>query len=328
MNDNLPLVSIITPSYNQASYLEDTIRSVLAQDYPHLEYLLVDGGSTDGSLEIIQRYAADFAWWVTEPDHGQAEAINKGLQRAKGKIVAWINSDDLYLPGAVSQAVEVLNSRPDLGMVFGDALTIDAEGHPLNILSFGDWGLSELMRFRIICQPSVFLRREAVQQVGLLDENFHFMLDHQLWLRIAIQWPIQHVAQLWAAARHHPQAKNAAQGAGFSRETLQLLGWMQSAPDLANRFQHDHSHIAGGAYRLSARYLLDGGEFEAALNEYGRALVNWPGYTLKHWHRILYAALSLVGLKHLDHWYYRLNSPPNLAAYPQLKNWPGLALYP
>jgi glycosyltransferase involved in cell wall biosynthesis len=153
------LVSIVTPSFNQADYLEQTIQSVLAQDYPWIEYIIIDGASTDGSVEIIERYAGRLAWWVSEPDRGQAEAINKGLQRANGEIVAWLNSDDLYLPGAVSRAVAALQANHALGLVYGDALTIDAQGRPIHSLVFGEWGLEELIRFRIICQPAVFMRR-------------------------------------------------------------------------------------------------------------------------------------------------------------------------
>ncbi len=107
-----PLVSIITPSYNQVQYLEDTIQSVIQQDYPNIEYIVVDGGSTDGSLEVIERYKNKLAWWVSEPDQGQADAINKGFRKASGEIIAWLNSDDLYLPGAISSAVELFQENP------------------------------------------------------------------------------------------------------------------------------------------------------------------------------------------------------------------------
>ncbi|HZU87535.1 MAG TPA: glycosyltransferase family 2 protein, partial [Anaerolineaceae bacterium] len=121
-----PLVSIVTPSYNQARYLEATLRSVLEQDYPNLEYIVVDGGSTDGSREIIQKYASRLAWWVSEKDRGQTDAINKGFSRAHGEILAWLNSDDTYQPGAIRQAVEALQNHPRAGMVYADTNFIDA----------------------------------------------------------------------------------------------------------------------------------------------------------------------------------------------------------
>jgi GT2 family glycosyltransferase len=302
----MPLVSIITPSYNQSAYLEQTIQSVLAQEYQPLEYLIVDGGSTDGSLEIIQKYASRLAWWISERDTGQADAINKGLQRARGEIVAWLNSDDLYLPGAVSQAVAAFQAGPGAGLVFGDAVSIDASGRQLNHLSFGDWGLEELACFRIICQPAVFMRREVLEQVGLLDPSYHYLLDHQLWLRIAQAAPVRHVPQVWAAARHHPGAKNVAQPAGFGQEALRILAWMEAQPGLAAYLSANRRRVEAGAYRLNARYLLDGEQPGPALRAYGRALLRSPGFTLQHWHRMLYALLSLAGGKGLAELYYRL----------------------
>ena len=124
----LPLVSIVTPSFNQARYLEATIQSVLSQNYPHLEYIIVDGGSTDGSVEIIQKYENKLAWWVSEKDQGQTDAINKGLAHAKGDILAWINSDDAYEAGALSSAVDFLQAHPENGLVYGDANYINEAG--------------------------------------------------------------------------------------------------------------------------------------------------------------------------------------------------------
>lgn len=325
----MTLVSIVTPSYNQAAFLESTLQSVLQQEGVDLEYLVVDGASTDGSLEIIRRCAGRLAWWVSEPDSGQAEAINKGLSRARGEIVAWLNSDDLYLPGAVREAVSILEANPQLGMVFGDALTIDAQGRPLNRLSFGDWGLDELVGFRIICQPAVFMRRSVLERCGLLDPSYHYLLDHHLWLRIASQAPVQHTPALWAAARQHPGAKNVAQAAGFGREAFRILEWMQSDPRLGPEVSRRRSRVLAGVHRLDARYLLEGGQPGPSLRAYARALRYSPSYALRHAHRMLYALFSLAGLGGLSRLYYRLSPTPELdpTLLQGLQGWPGLDIH-
>ena len=323
-----PLVSIVTPSFNQAAFLEDAIRSVLAQDYPALEYLVVDGGSRDGSVEIIRSYAGRLAWWISEPDEGQAAAINKGLARARGEVVAWLNSDDLYLPGAVSQAVAELQAAPDAGLVFGDAVTIDDKGRPLNQLRFGDWGLPELMSFRIICQPAVFMRRSALEQAGQLDPSYHFMLDHHLWLRIARNTPVRHVPALWAAARHHAGAKNVAQAPGFGRDAYRILAWMQSEPDLAPLVARNRRQVLAGLHRLNARYLLDAGLPGEALNAYGQAFLARPAYALRHWHRMVFAVFCLVGAGRLGSRLNNLQKGRERRARAELSRLPGLAGWP
>ncbi len=291
-----------------------------------LEYIVVDGGSTDGSMEVVKCYADRLSWWVSEPDNGQAEAINKGFQHAHGEIVAWLNSDDLFLPGAISSAVRTLNSDPALGMVFGNAITIDGRGVPLNKLVFGDWGLAELVRFRIICQPAVFLRKIVLDRTGYLDPHYHFMLDHHLWLRMASLAPIRHVTEFWAAARQHPGAKNVAQAAGFSQETMRLLQWVQIQPAFSELVNLNSRKIIGGANRLSGRYYLDDGLPWDALNAYARAFWYYPAYTLQHWHRIIYAILCLFGGKGLAAAYYRRRPHINLVEFTGLENWPGLCL--
>lgn len=302
----MSLISIITPSYNQALFLEDAILSVIGQGVPDLEYIIIDGGSTDRSTEIIKQYASHLAHWVSEPDEGQADAINKGFKLASGEYIAWLNSDDLYLPGAINSAIDALEANPELGMVFGDAITIDTQGRPLNKLVFGDWGLKDLMAFRIICQPGVYMRRSVLVEAGYLDTSYHFMLDHHLWLRMARLAPILHVSQTWAAARHHPSAKNVAQAAEFGKETMRILEWMQTQPDLNSIFERNRSRILGGAHRLNARYLLDGDQPAAALMEYGRALLSDPGFALQHWHRMVYALLCILGIGDLVNRLYRL----------------------
>jgi glycosyltransferase involved in cell wall biosynthesis len=204
----LPLVSIITPSFNQAPYLETTIRSVLEQDYPRLEYIIVDGGSTDGSLEIIQRYADRLAWWISEPDRGQTDAINKGFRRAKGEVFAWINSDDYYLPGAISQAVASLQAHPAATLVYGDADLVDEHGQRIGRFPARQTDLPHMLRGSVhIPQQASFFRAALWPMVGPLDSTFYFAMDYDLWLRLAKHGPFVYTAQRWAAFRLHGSNK-------------------------------------------------------------------------------------------------------------------------
>jgi hypothetical protein len=243
--------------------------------------------------------------------------------------VAWLNSDDLYLPGAVNQAAEAFQETPQAKMIYGNAITIDSAGSPLNLLVFPDWGLEDLISFRIICQPAVFMRREAYQQVNGLDLSYHFMLDHQLWIRIAALGPIRHVESFWAAARHHEAAKNVSQSASFGTETLEVLVWMQDRADLAPVIRKNQRRVRGGAYRLNARYLLDGGQYGPALKSYGQAFMNQPLYAVRHWHRILYGVLGWIGVGNIDRLYarYQDSRRPDLSFEEQLQEWPGLVLH-
>ncbi len=203
-----PLVTIVTPSYNQARFLEDTIRSVLSQDYPHIEYIIVDGGSTDGSVDIIRKYEDRLAWWVSEPDRGQAHAINKGFARARGEIWAWINSDDIYTPHAVREAVAFLEAHPEVGMVYGDALYIDEENRVLGRFPSAQTDYRKLLRgFVHIPQATAFFRADLVREVGFLNENLYYAFDYDLWVRLARRAALRYVPRHWAYFRIHLDSK-------------------------------------------------------------------------------------------------------------------------
>lgn len=293
------LVSIITPSYNQAPYLEQTIQSVLEQDYPRMEYIVIDGDSTDRSAEIIRKYADHLAYWISEKDSGQAEAINKGFGRANGEILGWLNSDDTYLPGTISAVVKCFEENPDALMVYGDMLAVDRNGQTLNVLKYRQLSLEDLLCFQIIGQPSVFFRRAALEKAGRLETTFHFMLDHHLWIRLGQQGRILHVSQVWSAARYHPQAKNRARAAEFGGEAFRVLEWAKSQPGLREALSRVERRARASAHRYNARYLLDGGQPASALGDWFRALFIHPPTALARLNIFVSAILSLTGLGRL-----------------------------
>jgi glycosyltransferase involved in cell wall biosynthesis len=205
----LPLVSIVTPSFNQAQFLEATLRSVLEQDYPRLEYIVIDGGSTDGSLEIIQRYADRLASWISEQDKGQTDAVNKGLGLAHGEILAWLNSDDTYLPGAVSEAVRFLLAHPEVGMAYGKAFYIDEEGRVVAHYPAARTDHKGLRRgVTKIPQQTMFFRSLLWRMVGPLDPTFFYAMDYDLWIRLSAVSPIAFHPVPMANFRLHGTSKS------------------------------------------------------------------------------------------------------------------------
>jgi len=204
----LPVISIITPSFNQARYIEATIQSVLAQDYPRIEYIIVDGASTDGTVDVLKKFEGRIASWVSEPDKGQTDAINKGFARAKGDILAWINSDDTYEAGAVGAAVKFLLEHPEVGMVYGDCNFINESGRVIGKFNSAQTDHRLLQRGYVhIPQQTAFFRADLWRQVGPLDPSFYFAMDYDLWTRLAARSRIQYVPQTWANFRLHTSGK-------------------------------------------------------------------------------------------------------------------------
>jgi glycosyltransferase involved in cell wall biosynthesis len=305
---NIPLVSIVMPSYNQAPYLADACHSVARQDYPNIEFIIIDGASTDGSVEIINTLSSDpanrISFFVSEKDSGQAEAINKGFARANGEIIAWLNSDDLYMLGAVSKAVDIFSKNPQVGLVFSNVFSIDAKSQLINTMRFGKRGLRELLAFNIISQPGVFFKRSVLDRSGWLDPSYHFLLDQHLWLRIANFTETHYVDDYFAAARFHAQAKNVAKAEFFGEEVFRILDWVKNEPDFSRLFDQNKKEILSGAWRLSARYLLDGGLPGKAFCQYMRSLIYHPSTALAEKNRILYAAFSALPLAKLGKTFY------------------------
>ncbi len=217
----LPVVSIVTPSYNQGRFLRRTIESVLSQSYPHIDYRVVDGGSTDDSVAILESYGTRFPW-VSERDRGQTHAINKGLAQARGEVLAYLNSDDVLLPGAVEKVVDYLLHRPQCDLVYGQGWYIDEQDNRISQYATADYALPRLLRDCCICQPAAFWRASIARRVGPFEERRRFAMDYDYWLRIArAGGRIEHWHQPLACSRWYPDTKTLAFRVPVYREIIQ-----------------------------------------------------------------------------------------------------------
>jgi glycosyltransferase involved in cell wall biosynthesis len=217
-----PLVSIVTPSYNQGRFIKETIESVLSQDYRPVEYLVFDGGSTDETREILQGYGDRF-FWVSEKDKGQSNAINKGWGRARGEILAWLNSDDIYLPGAISKAVAFLQAHPEYGAVYGEGYHVEEDGKIIERYPTEPFDRKRLTETCYICQPTVFIRRAVLRGIGFLDEDLRYCMDYDLWFRIARRYDWGYLPEYLACTRFYGETKTLGQKVQVHREILALV---------------------------------------------------------------------------------------------------------
>ena len=206
-----PKLTVVTPSFNQAEYLERTILSVLNQQYPNLEYLIIDGGSTDGSLDIIKKYEPYLAGWVSEKDRGQTDAINKGFRRATGDYVAFQNSDDVFAPNAFARVAEAWRKTPDTDVFFGDMYITDEQDGILEELRAPAFCVEcQIYEGMQVFNQSLFIRRERLDQFGLLDESLRFVIDYEIVARLGVQDGVRfrHVDGFWGGFRVQPNAKS------------------------------------------------------------------------------------------------------------------------
>jgi len=220
----LPSVTVVTPSFNQGQFIEETILSVLTQDYPHIEYLVIDGGSTDNTLEILHRYG-DRLTWISGPDHGQSHAINKGFRMAKGEILCWLNSDDIYEPGAISTAVNYLCMHPEVVMTYGLVKVISESGELTEVKNYSKaFDLWSVVHWAYgIDQASTFFRKSAIEEVGYLDEDLHWCMDWDLWVRMGVRFRMANLDTVFASIRMHSSAKTSTGGIQRLREIVRVM---------------------------------------------------------------------------------------------------------
>jgi glycosyltransferase involved in cell wall biosynthesis len=252
-----PLVSVITPSFNQARFVGAALESVLSQDYPNIEYAVCDGGSTDGTTDIIRGYAGRLSYWISEPDAGQSDAMNKGLANTSGEIVTFLNSDDLLLPGAITAAVECLQRNPAIAAVYGDVDFIDESDRLVRRLRWRDFDFVSLLTHRLsVPSPGAFFRRAVLDEVGWLDPTLHFAMDYDLWLRVGARKEVAHLHRALAHFRLSDSSKSVRQANQWLDELVRIAEHRYGDEQFAREFGRFRASAFAGAYLQGAANAL------------------------------------------------------------------------
>ena len=272
-----PCVSIITPTFNQASFLRETIESVLGQDYPHIEYLVIDDGSTDETRSVLESFGSRLRWW-SRPNRGQTPTINEGFEACRGDVVTWLNSDDTLLPGAVSWAVSALTRHAEAGVVFGDTLFTHTDGSPLNRTTARpfDYEMFVVECHNPIPQCSSFVRRSLLEEAGPLDPFFYYFMDWDLWLRAGLRRPIVYEPVLLSTYRLHPKSKTVAQARRSAPELEYMYRKYFEGDQVPPSIRRREREAFANMYFTSAGYFIRGGDRAAGRQMAWRAVRSDP----------------------------------------------------
>lgn len=281
-------VCAITPSFNQGAYVERTVRSVLSQGVAELEYVVVDGGSRDETLDVLRRYEHCLRW-ASEPDRGQAHAVNKGLRATTGDVIGWLNSDDVWEPGAIRSARDFLAAHPEVDVVYGNARYVDADDRPLEPYHTEPWNLERFFDACYIAQPTAFFRRRVVERYGLLDERLRYCSDYEYWLRLALGGArFAYLPRLQASYRLHGAAVTVGARLALHREVNDMLrAKLGRVPD---QWLFNYAHELADARGISRRRRL----------RFAAALAAGALYAAARWNRqispgVLHFAVRRVG---------------------------------
>jgi glycosyltransferase involved in cell wall biosynthesis len=235
-----PVVTVITPSFNQGKYIKRTIESVLSQGVSDIEYLIYDAGSSDETIAVLQSYG-DLIRWVSEPDKGQADAVNKGLIAAGGEIIGWLNSDDIYYPGALRSVIDTFDKYPDIHILYGMADHIDDFDKVIDPYYNEEWNYEHLKEICFVCQPAVFFRKSVVEMFGLLDENLRYCMDYEYWLRIGRSEPFYFLRKKLAGSRLYRETKTLGSAVEVHEEILRMF--KNKFGKIPARWIYNHAHI-------------------------------------------------------------------------------------
>lgn len=233
-------MTVVTPSYNQAKYIRRTIESVLSQQVPDLEYLIFDACSTDGTQAILAEYQSR-ATIVIEKDHGQADAVNKGLRAARGEVIGWLNSDDIYYEGACRRVLDELAAHPEADVVYGEANHIDEQDGVIEPYYIEPFDYNRLKEVCFICQPATFFTKRVVDRLGPLRAELRYCMDYEFWLRICAAQPPRFIAQTLAGSRLHAETKTLGSREPVHREILAMLRDRFGAPP--SRWVYNLAHV-------------------------------------------------------------------------------------
>jgi len=292
-----PRVTLVTPSYQQAPYLGETIQSVLLQGYPELEYFVFDGGSSDGSKVILEAYHHQLTYWESAPDRGQSHAINKGWRRASGKYLWWLNSDDLLTPGSLFRSVAYLEDHPGIGMVYGDLLLIDEHGGILGPKTYADFDYGQVLQSgQDISQAGGLMRRSCIGQAGFLNEDLHFMMDLEYWHRLALAGiGIQHLSEYQALFRVYDETKTQSSSPRVVEERYHIARMIEENASMKEYPGLNVDRLWSNTYLISGRNCAKAGSFGKGARECWRSLRRRPRrvFDANWWHTLL---INLAGL--------------------------------